>query len=155
MKTCTKCLVIKDLSDFPVRNKRTGRLHTNCFLCIKKAARQWAENNRARKSKYAQEYYRKNEGATRRQKTWGSRHLGIRDWLIALKSNPCFDCGKSFHFSVMDLDHVRGTKLFAISSMHGRAISDDDFLSEIQKCDLVCSNCHRLRTWRRNNPEDT
>lgn len=65
-----------------------------------------------------------------------------------LKSQPCMDCGKSYHPCVMDFDHVRGKKKFCVSigiSRYNIAI----VLKEIAKCDLVCSNCHRMRTHNR------
>lgn len=58
------------------------------------------------------------------------------------------DCGNEYPYYVMDFDHVRGTKKFGIngtSDSHGiKAI-----LEEVEKCDIVCSNCHRIRTARR------
>jgi hypothetical protein len=67
--------------------------------------------------------------------------------LLALKANPCADCGKCYPPEAMDFDHVpgRGGKLHNISRLRTlRAI-----LAESEKCELVCSNCHRTRTKRR------
>lgn len=58
---------------------------------------------------------------------------------------PCMDCGGIFHPVAMDFDHRPGeTKSFGVSQV-GRKWSK--VLSEVAKCDLVCSNCHRIRTW--------
>lgn len=46
----------------------------------------------------------------------------------------------------MDFDHVRGTKKFAIST-YAHAVSSETLTKEIAKCDLVCANCHRERTY--------
>lgn len=68
--------------------------------------------------------------------------------LIELKSKPCTDCRLSFPAYVMDFDHVRGEKEFGIA--HGiHTYTLDEVLLEIAKCDLVCSNCHRIRTHTR------
>jgi len=71
----------------------------------------------------------------------------FRTWLNELKSAPCLDCGKTFHSVAMDFDHVRDVKVLEISQMWswGR----DRVLAEIDKCELVCANCHRVRTQSR------
>lgn len=74
-------------------------------------------------------------------------HGPIKAWLKRYKeTHPCKDCDRFYPYYVMDFDHVRGKKLHIISSMWGsrslRAIQ-----LEIAKCDLVCSNCHRIRTF--------
>lgn len=67
----------------------------------------------------------------------------------AIKANPCMDCGNCFHFSAMDFDHVRGEKRWNVSQMVLRGMSIRAIDREIAKCELVCSNCHRVRTWNR------
>ena len=58
----------------------------------------------------------------------------------------CADCGYKAHPDVLQFDHVpeRGTKLFQISTGMGRSWTS--ILAEIAKCDVVCANCHILRT---------
>ena len=71
-----------------------------------------------------------------------------RAFLDSLKANPCRDCGIQYPPYVMDFDHVRGIKLFNIA----RKASGGDtqaILDEVDKCDLVCANCHRMRTHHR------
>lgn len=62
------------------------------------------------------------------------------------KNKPCSDCGNFFPSYVMDLDHVRGQKVMSIGA-NVKSLKMEDLLSELEKCDVVCSNCHRLRTW--------
>lgn len=63
-------------------------------------------------------------------------------------TTPCSDCGLKYPHYVMDFDHVRGKKRFNIASTSSipsmRALEE-----EIAKCDVVCSNCHRHRTFMR------
>ena len=70
-----------------------------------------------------------------------------RAWLDGLKSGPCVDCGNFYHPCVMDFDHVRGDKFRNLAAMSG--FPETVILDEIAKCDLVCANCHRMRTHRR------
>lgn len=46
----------------------------------------------------------------------------------------------------MDFDHVRGEKSYDVSKMVQLAFGLETIKFEIGKCDLVCANCHRVRT---------
>lgn len=70
-----------------------------------------------------------------------------RQMVLRLKDKPCLDCGHSYPHYVMDFDHVRGLKDFSIGG--GLGFSREQILAEIEKCDLVCANCHRKRTHER------
>lgn len=63
------------------------------------------------------------------------------------ESNPCFDCGKYFHFSQMQFDH-KANKSFPVSQ-RSASFGSEKFMKELEKCDLICANCHALRTWKR------
>lgn len=62
------------------------------------------------------------------------------------KSVPCADCGQRYPPHVMDFDHLRD-KVNDVSKMH--SWSTGTLLREIDKCEVVCSNCHRKRTHER------
>lgn len=65
------------------------------------------------------------------------------------KSRPCMDCGGKFPPFVMDFDHRDGAvKIGTIGSLIKRW-SWARLQTEIEKCDLICANCHRIRTARR------
>jgi hypothetical protein len=61
----------------------------------------------------------------------------------AMKREPCADCGNCYEPDAMDFDHVRGTKLANISDLI--AGPTDRLRTELEKCELVCAVCHRLR----------
>ena len=69
-----------------------------------------------------------------------------RTLLHIVKSQPCADCGKTLPPECMDLDHL-GDKLDTVSRMTNRTISITTFIREIAKCEVTCSNCHRIRTF--------
>jgi hypothetical protein len=54
----------------------------------------------------------------------------------------------------MDFDHVRGEKLHEISTLMRNRSPIEKLLTELDKCDLVCVNCHRIRTYERFYPDD-
>lgn len=67
-------------------------------------------------------------------------------WIDSLKTDkPCKDCGNVFPPICMDFDHVKSGKLFNISAAGFKGLGKERILEEISKCELVCSNCHRLR----------
>jgi hypothetical protein len=71
------------------------------------------------------------------------------DLLDHLRNRPCLDCGGVFPPCAMDFDHrVPAAKRFVVSRMRARA-TIEEILAEVAKCDIVCGNCHRLRTHRR------
>lgn len=74
----------------------------------------------------------------------------IETYLRDLKdSTPCADCGNRYHFCMMDFDHVDETrKTFNLSSLPIQ-VSWDQVQEELEFCDIVCANCHRMRTWIR------
>lgn len=73
----------------------------------------------------------------------------LRDAIRSAKQKPCQDCKKEFPYFVMDFDHVRGTKNGNIADYPTRKVSIITLMTEIDKCEIVCSNCHRLRTFKR------
>jgi len=79
------------------------------------------------------------------------RHYDKKRAIVDLaKKRPCADCGQQLQPCQMDLDHVRGEKLINIGQSL-KAGSIQALLQEIEKCDVVCANCHRLRTWNRSH----
>src|SRR5690348_2472578 len=73
----------------------------------------------------------------------------IRSLILEAKDTPCADCARRFPFYVMQFDHVRGQKSFTIG--HGIRVmkSAKAVQAEIAKCDVVCANCHAIRTHER------
>ena len=75
-----------------------------------------------------------------------------REWFHALKNAPCKDCEEMFPPCCMDFDHVRGEKKYLVSQMMVKKMAKETILAEIAKCDLICANCHRIRTWVTRRP---
>jgi hypothetical protein len=77
----------------------------------------------------------------------------IRERLDNIKlAAGCVDCGYNIHPAALDFDHRPGTvKLFAIGTNRGRGECGWSLiLAEIAKCEVVCANCHRIRTVTRD-----
>jgi hypothetical protein len=77
------------------------------------------------------------------------RQRATLDFLRDVRRRPCADCGGVFSPWVMDFDHRDPTKK-SFNVMSGRAMlmSRSRLMAEIEKCDIVCANCHAARTYR-------
>ena len=63
-------------------------------------------------------------------------------------ASGCVDCGYKEHPAALDFDHLPGQEKYRdISRMLNVARST--LLAEIAKCEVVCANCHRIRSWER------
>ncbi len=77
-----------------------------------------------------------------------ARRIMLRDFVRQQKLEPCTDCGRTYPYYVMDFDHL-GDKDMQLSEMIRRGIGFERMQAEIDKCELVCANCHRERTHKR------
>jgi hypothetical protein len=60
----------------------------------------------------------------------------------------CIDCGYNANAYALEFDHLPGTdKLGTVASMMYR--SRKAVWEEIEKCEVVCANCHAIRTMTR------
>lgn len=71
----------------------------------------------------------------------------FRQIIVEAKSVPCTDCKKSYPSYVMHFDHLRD-KSFTIGMLN-KISSVKRLLEEIEKCEVVCANCHAERTHQR------
>ena len=66
-----------------------------------------------------------------------------------VKDRPCLDCSIKYPPYVMQFDHRNPKeKLFPIGSNYAK-VSHKSLIDEIAKCDVVCANCHAIRTYHR------
>lgn len=93
------------------------------------------------------------EGRTEQARANSAHHYKRRkEWIHSLKiGNKCADCPLECteeNYVVFDWDHLPGYEKKFNLAVRGNK-SRQAILDEIAKCELVCSNCHRLRTHRR------
>lgn len=67
------------------------------------------------------------------------------------ESKPCSDCGISYPYFVMQFDHIGVGKKANVAAMASGGYSEKAMLEEISKCELVCANCHAIRTFERKS----
>lgn len=93
----------------------------------------------ANKQLYIDKAYRKREA--------------IRKWVMKLKeATPCTDCGLQYPYYVMDFDHLEDKRIIVSKVVNSGSWKRAK--EEIAKCEIVCSNCHRIRTHARASQEN-
>jgi len=101
---------------------------------------------------YAQQHYLQNKDkyADRSKQRRAEKEAYVR---TLKESNPCVDCGKKYLACQMQYDHIGSDKVASVSDLI-RSSTMAKIKEEIAKCELVCSNCHALRTWKRKTGQD-
>lgn len=150
LKVCWKCEQPKIPDEYSFKNKAGGIRHNTCKTCV---AGYTAAHHQANKEK-TKAQRRKNHRAWRQR-----RKDEMRAVVDQIKSDPCMDCGQSFHPWQMQFDHRDPSqKKFNIATAvhwtYQARYSKEAILEEIAKCDLVCANCHADRTHRRSIQEE-
>ena len=76
----------------------------------------------------------------------------IRSYIKQYKEfRGCMDCGGKFPFYVLDLDHRDPNEKVCSPAQLANNGSWEVMLRELDKCDVVCANCHRKRTHEGNH----
>ena len=143
MRACLKCK--KDISKTHLNRKycssncyESSRYHKNGYRYTPEQRKEWYES-RKKQDGYIQKL--RDQGNSRAKK--------IKDFLAEYKMNlGCLDCGYRGHHSALEFDHIHGEK--KINVCHAKSINQAKL--EIEKCEVVCANCHRIRTYKRLYP---
>lgn len=126
LKLCSKCHTHKDTGDFSPRKSA-------CKLCRRQEQKIYALNNKA---------------AVRT--TEKKKQIRNRNFIYNSKLNKrCIDCDIIYDPSVLHFDHITNNKTMGISKMITNS-SIKRIQEEMNKCEIVCSNCHRERTHNRS-----
>lgn len=130
MKKCFKCNELKLECEFSLNRARTDGLNAQCKECHKLYRRSHYDNNK-------QKYIDKADAWRRKEK------IKFYQWLSQF---ACVDCGNA-DMRTFEFDHLYD-KSFNISEKIG-ALKFDSLMNEVSKCDIVCANCHAIRTAER------
>ena len=131
MKECRKCGEEKPLEEFYKSKRAADGLQSYCKVCNRGANSSWASRNPEK----AAESKRKTQQAILRfiredKESKGCASCGIKDW------------------RVLDYDHIDpSTKEFTIGRAPGGGVSRPRLVAEIAKCQVLCANCHRIKTY--------
>jgi hypothetical protein len=129
-RRCAKCGYPKPIDDFSFKNKAKGLRNSYCKECMKPIRRNHYHNN--------PEPYRGRAVANKK-----AAQLWFFQWL---STKSCIDCGETDPV-VLECDHVRGVKLGTVSHLL-QSGSRLKLLTEMDKCEVRCANCHKKKTAR-------
>ncbi|MFC5528487.1 hypothetical protein [Cohnella yongneupensis] len=111
------------------------------------SSREWKEANKEKQIEYKRKHYEKNKREVmRKAKEYKNE---IKRWLEEYKSKlKCELCSEN-HPAALDFHHRDPTtKSFDIAQCLRLGKGRESILAEIEKCCVLCSNCHRKLHWK-------
>ena len=133
-KECGKCLKTKLIEEFNVIRQKEGKRHYWCKQCVKEYDRQRFKDPiiKERQKKKMREY----------------KDAVYTKMYTYLQNHPCVDCSED-NILTLEFDHIT-QKTYTVGAMLQR-YSWEKMLEEVKKCEVVCANCHSIRTATRQN----
>lgn len=130
MKMCYFCKEIKSLDQFNKNRSKKDGLNTYCRKCMKSV---WKKHYDKNPKKY-----------NVRSK---SNRIKLKEQFKNLKSVLCCSiCGET-HPATLDFHHRNPNEKEINISNAARSYGEERLKKEIDKCDVLCSNCHRKLHW--------
>ena len=140
-KVCTRCNELKDPSEYTIAWKRhlpnprpDGYLPSMCKSCTVDYKREYSKTHPDKVSSHNKK---------RKKKT---KIRNLRYVFEYFKTHPCVDCGET-NPVVLEFDHKNpNNKTIEVSKLIMGVAGLDTLQTEMDKCDVRCANCHRVKT---------
>jgi hypothetical protein len=78
----------------------------------------------------------------------------LQDLHLFKEKKGCTDCRQHFPHYVLEFDHKPEFQKIDVVYRVLRNMGPEMAWKEVAKCDVVCSNCHKIRTYQRENELD-
>jgi hypothetical protein len=128
VKSCKDCGVSKPIEDFYVNSGSKGGRLARCKACV---LLRYADGRKA-------------------------RQRGLLDYIQSIKlGRGCTDCGYRGHPAALEFDHLPEFKKEYRVSVMAAGSTKAKIDAEIAKCEVVCANCHRVRTANRLSAKES
>lgn len=148
MKVCTLCNINKEDSDFYIHTETRGNSNGKKSLCsyckecdkkrITERSREFKLNNPKIVSERRKGYKRDKVKVSIDNK---KRQRNIKQKCVDLKGGKCVVCGYNKYLAALDFHHLDPSK--KSFSVTGYTTTWEKIVVELNKCILLCSNCHR------------
>ena len=127
-KVCSRCNKEKNCSDFPIQRRKGKEFRrSECRECYNSYFRNYMKGNKTH--------------VARVKKVKEQRRKEVCEYKL---TKGCEICGYNKTYWALEFHHRNPEeKKYNISSGMSDALKFDDLLEEINKCAVLCSNCHR------------
>lgn len=132
-RVCARCHSSKPSEAFPIKDKTRGTRRSYCLPCCREYGREHYERNKP--------YYLA-KAKPARERSRGVNNAFVDDYL---RTHPCVDCGESDPV-VLDFDHIDPKLKSGNVGYIQYGGGEKRLKAEIDKCEVRCGNCHRLKT---------
>lgn len=170
-KTCKDCKLDKPIEEFPLQDTKKGVLRAQCKICYRKSRREKYKNNekgfRDKHNQRAKDYYKANpEKVKEHSRKWAKANPEKRakttkkiaqrygQEVIDYKvSKGCANCPEK-HPACLEFHHLDPSKKEYNISGYRRRGGLKYIQKEIDKCIVLCSNCHRKLHYELNKNQE-
>lgn len=135
-KICRVCNTLKSLSNFNKNKTCSLGVTSTCKDCTSKRVAEWYKSNRKKRQD------RMNE-RNRKRKRLVVEHFG----------NKCLDCGRTYPQCVYEFHHLNPSEKDWNPSQ-SLSHSEERMWQELNKCVMLCSNCHKIRHFARESEDE-
>ncbi len=135
MKICSQCLTEKSLLEFTFKTKNSDGYESACKACLALKRKIYYENNKQKEIKRI-----------------ANVKLRNREWYKNLKLQlKCSYCNEN-HISCLQFHHLDpAEKEDNIVSMMQNNLGKQKIINEMNKCIVLCANCHFKLHWNLRN----
>lgn len=134
-KLCKKCSIEKELSEFYKNKSNTDGYSSSCKRCRKIQVNMWRKENHIR-------------FITNKNKWSSCKRISMKEdnkkKAVEYLGGKCIKCGYDEHIAALEFHHRDPSKKYYTISTKLREYSFEDLKNELDKCDLLCSNCHKI-----------
>ena len=175
-KKCTKCNIVKTIDQFGKEKNGKYGVQSRCKVCRAEIRKEQYEKNKVTEIEYGKQYRKDNqekekarakrykelnpEKVKEQKKNWAMANKELvnhysknhrdtrREFLDIIKlEEGCQTCGYNGHPRALQFDHINpAEKLFTIADL--LTCSMDKLLTELEKCRVLCANCHSIHSWQ-------
>lgn len=142
-KKCNLCGEVKSISEFYLRG---NILRGHCKKCNYKMVKKNRLENPQKYRDYYKKYWKKEENKKKKYESAKRRYANIKEKCVEYLDGKCSICGYNKCIEALEFHH-KNPKEKDKDISRGRGvdtrISFEKLKKELDKCILVCANCHR------------